>query len=77
MIYVGKGRLWDGAKNLHSMLDIDDELRPFVNDYKLNLFDYHNYENFEIFQTEIRLLFEALSSGSDKKMMKKTRQKTR
>lgn len=77
VIYVGKARIWDGARNLHSMLDLDDDLRLFVNDYRLNLFDYHDYENFEIFKTEIRLLFEALSSGSDKKMMKKMLEQNR
>ena len=71
VIYFGRERLWDGARNLHSMLDIGNDLRPFVNDYRLNLFDYHDYDNFEIFKTEIRLIFEALANGNNKKKMKK------
>jgi len=35
----------------------------------LNLFDYHNYDDFKQFKTENRLLFEVLSSTGDKKKM--------
>ena len=71
IIYVGKNRLWDGARHLHELLDVDEEIRPFVNDYRLNLFDYHDYKNFHMFKTENRLLFQALSGGNSKKRMKK------
>ena len=70
IIYVGKNRLWDGARHLHELLDVDEEIRPFVNDYRLNLFDYHDYKNFHMFKTENRLLFQALSGGNSKKRMK-------
>jgi len=40
-----------------------------VNYFKLNLFDYHNYDDFKQFKTENRLLFEVLSSTGDKKKM--------
>ena len=43
VLYVGKSKLWDGAKSLHEMLELDEEIKPFVNDFKLNLFDYHDY----------------------------------
>ena len=63
--------MWDGARHLHELLDVDEEIRPFVNDYRLNLFDYHEYKNFHMFKTENRLLFQALSGGNSKKRMKK------
>ena len=70
VLYLGKDKIWDGARSLYEMLDLEDELKPFVNDYKLNLFDYHEYKNFEMFKTANRLLFEALSCGKDLKKMR-------
>ena len=63
--------MWDGARSLYEMLEIDEAVKPFVNDFKLNLFDYHEWNDFSKFKTENRLLFKALSCGSDVKSMKK------
>lgn len=68
---MGQDKLWDGAKSLYEMLELEDELKPFVNDFKLNLFDYHEWKEFSRFKTANRLLFEALSCGNDRKRMKK------
>ena len=70
VLYLGKDKLWDGAKSLHEMLEMDEEVKPFVNDFKLNLFDYHDSRDFSKFQTENRLLFEMLSCQKDKEKMK-------
>ena len=69
VLYVGKDKIWDGERSLHGMLEMDENIKPFVNDFKLNLFDYHDYDSFEMFKTENRLLFEMLSCGKDKKRM--------
>ena len=50
---------------------MEEELKPFVNDFKLNLFDYHEWKDFSRFKTENRLLFEAISCGRNKRKMKK------
>ena len=52
------------------MLQMDEQVKPFVNDFKLNLFDYHDSTDFSRFQTENRLLFEMLSCQKDKEKMK-------
>ena len=70
VLYLGKDKLWDGAKSLHEMLEMDEEVKPFVNDFKINLFDYHDCMDFSKFQTENRLLFEMLSCQKDKEKMK-------
>lgn len=49
---------------------ITEQVKPFVNDFKLNLFDYHDSTDFSRFQTENRLLFEMLSCQKDKEKMK-------
>jgi len=75
VLYVGKDKLWDGAKSLHELLEMDEDIKPFVNDFKLNLFDYHNSTDFSKFQTENRLLFEMLSCQKDKEKMKEVLKK--
>ena len=77
VIYYGTDEKWDGAKCLYDMLEIDKELEPFVNNYKLNLFDYHDCKDFSIFKTENRILFELLSCACDKKAMKRLLDKNR
>lgn len=65
VLYLGKEK-WDGVKSLHEMLDIDEELKPFVTNHKINLFDYHEYEEFSRFKTENRYIFELLTySGNE------------
>ena len=49
---------------------MDEEIKPFVNDFKLNQFDYYDSTDFSKFQTENRLLFEMLSCQKDKEKMK-------
>lgn len=69
VIYYGLDKAWDGAKCLFDMLNMDEELEPYVTNYKMNLFDYHDYEDFSFFKTENRELFEILSCAKDEKKM--------
>lgn len=43
VIYYGDEE-WDGAKSLYEMMDIPEELKPFVNDCKMNLIEARNTE---------------------------------
>ena len=69
VIYYGMEKIWDGAKCLHDMLNIKEELKPYVTNYKMNLFDYHDYEDFAFFKTDNRVVFEMLSCAKDEKKM--------
>ena len=60
IIYLGKDEKWNAATTLYELLDIDENLKPFVNDYKINLYDYHERNDFSKFTTENRFLFELL-----------------
>ena len=71
ILYLGTEQEWDGAKSLHEMLEIGEELKPFVTDHKLNLFDYHEYKDFSFFKTENKIIFELLSCAKDKAKMEK------
>lgn len=54
------GEKWDAATNLYDILDWgdDEKIKDYVNDYKINLYDYHDYENFDEFKTSLKNLFE-------------------
>ena len=47
---------WDAATELHSLLDIEDDpaVKNMITNYRLNLFDYHDYDSFDEFQTELK-----------------------
>lgn len=51
------------------MLDMDEALTPYIMNYKLNLFDYHEYRDFSMFTTENRELFEILSCAKSEKKL--------
>ena len=49
VVYYGKGKSWDGARELHELLDVEgneERVLPFISNYRLNLFDYHEHEEF-------------------------------
>lgn len=71
ILYLGTEQEWDGAKSLYEILEIAEELKPFVTNHRLNLFDYHEYEDFSFFKTENRIIFELLSCAKDKIKMEK------
>lgn len=70
VIYFGTDKAWDGARCLYDMLDLDKELEPYITNYRLNIFDYHNYDDFSFFKTENRLVFETLACSDSKRKMK-------
>lgn len=47
------------------------EIKPFVQNYKINLYDYHEHKDFSHFKTENRMLLELLSLSDNKEKVKK------
>lgn len=73
VVYYGE-EPWDGPRTLHELLDFggeNQELKPYVADYALNIFDYHDYESFEYFRTELREVFEFLRYSKEKEALEK------
>jgi len=66
--YEGE-RAWEGALTLHELPEMDGELRPYVNNHRIHLFDYHKCRDFTCFRTENRLLFELLSARRERDKM--------
>ena len=46
--------------------DIDEELLPFISDYKINLLEPKSIMDFTKFRTQLKQLFEVLQNASDK-----------
>lgn len=46
--------------------DIDEELLPFISDYKINLLEPKSIMDFTKFRTQLKRLFEVLQNASDK-----------
>ena len=71
VVYCGTGHPWDGARCLYDLLDIDDEMKEFVTNYKLNLYDCHEHDTFDEYHTGLRQLFEMIRYGNDKEQLRK------
>ena len=64
---------WDGPKSLHEMLDfmdIPEELREMVSDYKINLIEIRKLEDTSIFQTDVRQVFDFIRCSENKESLK-------
>ena len=69
VVYLGKEK-WDGAIELLEILDIPDEMKPYVTNHRINLYDYNKYEGFDNFKTDVSIAFEALSAHNDKNKLR-------
>ena len=69
VVYCGMEHPWDGARCLHELLEIDEELKSFVTNYKLNLYDCHEHDTFDEYHTGLRQLFEVVRYGRDKEKL--------
>ncbi len=76
VLYLGYDKKWTYPKNLFGVLDIDEELKPYVNDYKINLFEiaYLDREIIDSFTSDFWILADYLyqmrvnkNYGADKK----------
>lgn len=58
---------------MYELLDVEgneEKILPFILNYRLNLFDYHDYDDFERFRSELQPVFEFLRYAGDKESMK-------
>lgn len=71
VVYCGTEHPWDGARCLHDLLELDDEMTEYVTNYRLNLYDCHEHDVFDEYHTGLRQLFEMVRYGRDKEQMNK------
>ena len=77
VVYCGTEHPWDGARCLHDLLDIDDEMKEFVTNYKLNLYDCHEHDTFEEYHTGLRQLFEVIRYNKDRNQLQRIMEENR
>ena len=77
VVYYGTGHGWDGARCLYDLLDIDEEMKEFVTNYKLNLYDCHEHDTFDEYHTGLRQLFEVTRYCNDKEQLKRVMEENR
>ena len=58
VLYFGHKKHWNQARSLLERVDVPERFRPFVNDYKINLFEiaYLTREQVELFQSDFRIV---------------------
>jgi len=62
VLYLGYEKRWNYPKRLFDVLDIDKDIRPYVNDFKINLFEiaYLEREKIDLFKSDFRILADYL-----------------
>ena len=71
ILYAGK-EPWETPNSLHDILDFTDvpeELRDVVSDYKINVIDIREFENTDVFQTDLKQVFDFIRYSTDKKKL--------
>jgi len=77
VVYFGTDGGWDGARCLHDLLDIDEEIKEYVSNYRLNLYDCHAHDTFEEYKTGLRQIFETVRYVKDKEKMQEIMEENR
>lgn len=72
VVYFGS-EPWDGPKSLHEMLNLPEELKPYVNDVKINLVEardnnlvFHNRDNQDLFAL-LKIIYDGNASRPEKR----------
>lgn len=71
VLYAGEG-CWDGPHGLCDMMDFTNfpqELRAMVSDYRINVVPIRQFENTEVFKTDVRHVFDFIRCSNDKKKL--------
>lgn len=64
---------WDGALNLHGIIDFEDipqDLVELVNDYHMHLVEIRKLKNTDVFRTDVRQVFDFIRYSGDSEKLK-------
>lgn len=73
VVYYGK-KPWDGARDLHGLLNITEDLEPYldlIENYKIHLLEVRQITDFSGFSDELKRVFGFVKYQSDKEELKK------
>ena len=71
VLYAGETS-WDGPRSLCDMMNLSEfpqELRKMIPDYKINVISIRQFENTEVFKTDVRQVFDFIRCSNDKKKL--------
>ena len=62
VLYFGYNSRWNQPKSLFELLEIDERIKPYVNDFKMNLFEiaYLDREKIDMFKSDFWILADYL-----------------
>jgi len=62
VLYMGYDRNWKYSNSLLDLLEVDENLKPYVSDYKINVFEiaFLNREKINLFKSDFRMLADYL-----------------
>ena len=62
VLYMGYDRNWKYSNSLLDLLEVDEKLKPYVSDYKINVFEiaFLDREKIELFKSDFRMLADYL-----------------
>ncbi len=69
VIYFGP-KEWDAPRSLYEMFDLDDELKKYIPDFKINLIIPREIEDFSKFETELGKVLQFIKCSEDKDSLK-------
>ena len=70
MLYWGIN--WIGPESLKDMLNLEglpERMKEYVNDYPMHLVNVREFENTNVFRTDLKLVFDFVKCAEDKKRM--------
>lgn len=68
ILYAGK-EPWEKPNCLHDMLDfsnVPDKIKHIVSNYKINVIDIRKFENTDVFQTDVKQVFDFIRYSEDR-----------
>lgn len=77
VVYFGTDGVWNGARCLYDLLDVDEELKEYVSNYRLNLYDCHEHDAFDEYKTGLRQVFETVRYAKEKEKLQAVMEKNR
>lgn len=77
VVYFGTDGAWEGARCLYDLLDVDEEWKEYVTNYRLNLYDCHEHDTFDEYKTGLRQVFETVRYAKDKEKLKEVMEENR
>ncbi len=72
ILYYGE-KEWDGAKDLHGLLDFSDIpkiLKEKISNYRIHVVEVRKLKNTEIFKTDVKQVFDFIRFSKDKKKLR-------